>query len=204
MICLPNTPLLPDLELSDSQLIDLTCQGNQIAFERLVLRYSPPIFNYVYHLMGDKDLAEDLSQDIFLRAYMMLPRLDIERPFKPWLFRVAHNCCIDELRRRNRRAIPFSHLILDDDDTEEALINTIIDPDPLPDEQAVHHDLQHILREAILALPIKYRSVIALRYGSQLGFAEIGTILNMPEATAKTYFARSKGLLRTLLQDKEL
>lgn len=199
MISMSNTA-----SLSDAQLIDLTCLGNQQPFEILVQRYSPPIYTYVYHLMGDKDVAEDLSQEIFLRAYMMLPKLDIERPFKPWLFRVAHNCCIDELRRRNRRAIPFSYLTLDDDDTEEPLVNTIVDPDPLPDEQAMRHDLQYTLREAILALPIKYRSVIALRYGSQLGFAEIGAILKMPEATAKTYFARSKVLLRTLLQDKEL
>ncbi len=73
------------------------------------------------------------------------------------------------------------------------------DTSPLPEEVVERHDLQECLQRAIEALPPKFRSVVLLRYASQLSFSEIGHVLNMPEATAKTYFQRAKPLLRTTL-----
>ena len=76
------------------------------------------------------------------------------------------------------------------------------DTDPLTDEVAEHHDLQEKLRRAIDGLPPKFRSVVLLRYASQLSFSEIGKVLHMPEATAKTYFQRARPLLRAALADQ--
>ncbi len=188
-------------ELSDTRLISLTCSGDQRAFEELVERYHVPIFNYLYRMMNDSDIAQDIAQDVFLRTYMMLSKIDTTRPLKPWLFQVAHNCCIDEIRRRGRQAVTFSQ-ISSETEGGESLIDIIPDASPLPEVVAERHDLQQVLNEAILALPFKYRSVTTLRYASQLGFAEIGRILNMPEPTAKTYFARSKVMLRSILEQK--
>ncbi len=75
----------------------------------------------------------------------------------------------------------------------------IPDPGPLPDELVERHDLQLLLMSAIQSLPPKFRAVVVLRYASQLSFSEIGKVLSMPEATAKTYFHRAKALLRKII-----
>ena len=109
---------------------------------------------------------------------------------------------MDELRSaRHKRVIRFSVLQERTEDDELFLWTTIPDPDPLPEEVAERHDLQKILQQAIATLPPKYRSIVLLRYAAQLTFTEIGHALHMPTATAKTYFQRSKPLLRAALAE---
>ena len=182
---------------TDAVLAKQVLNGDQGAFELLVRRYNTPLFHFICRFLGDYDLACDVSQQVFLRFYIALPKLEIREPFKPWLFHVARNCCIDELRRKHRRAIHFSQLEKSQD--ELASLYGIPDPGPLPEEVAERSDLQALLQEAILALPPKFRSVMILRYTSQMSFMEIGQILSMPESTAKTYFHRAKVLLRKTL-----
>src|SRR5919197_1583866 len=94
--------------VSDSGLAQQTLAGDQRAFEVLVQRYSTPLFNFICHFLGDYDQACDILQQVFLRFYTSLPKLGTGDPFKPWLFQVARNCCVDELRRKYRSAIHFS------------------------------------------------------------------------------------------------
>jgi len=89
------------------------------------------------------------------------------------------------------------------DDEELSPLAAIPDNGPLPEELAEQSDLQYRLQDAIQTLPIKFRSVVLLRYAGQLSFSEIGQTLNMPEATAKTYFQRAKPLLRTALMNQD-
>ena len=184
-------------EISDGTLVQQTLAGDQRAFEALVQRYNVPLFNFICHCLGDYDLACDVSQQVFLQLYISMPTLRTGEPLKAWLFQVARNRCLDELRRK--RAIHFSELesVSDDDDLSPLAI--MPDTHPLPEEIAERHDLQSSLRSAIEALPPKFRSVVLLRYAGQLSFSEIGKTLNMPEATAKTYFQRARPLLRTAL-----
>jgi RNA polymerase sigma-70 factor (ECF subfamily) len=133
-------------------------------------------------------------QTVFIRLYTSLPKLGTEQPFKPWLFQVAQNCCVDELRRKHRYAIHFSQL--ENSEGELAGLCDLPDPGPLPEEVAERRDLQAQLQRAIETLPPKFRSVVILRYSSQMSFVEIGQVLSMPEATAKTYFHRAKASLR--------
>jgi len=110
------------------------------------------------------------------------------------LYQVARNRCLDELRRK--RAMHFSELEKEIDEEEQSLVETMQDRSPLPDEVVERRDVQEILLKAIRALPPKFRAVVLLRYASQLSYAEIGRVLHMPEATAKTYFQRAKPLLQ--------
>lgn len=186
-------------ETPDAVLASRTISGDNEAFELLVRRYQAPLFNFIYRLMDDYEESSDLLQEVFVRFYTSLPSLHANKPFKPWLFQVAHNCCIDALRQRRKRVIPFSQIETDYDDEEISLLDAIPD-DTLPVEDTIaHHDLQRALQEAISALPAKFRAVVALRYTSNLRFSDIGRILNMPEQTAKTYFNRAKILLRKSL-----
>jgi RNA polymerase sigma factor (sigma-70 family) len=187
--------------LSDALLAQQALAGDQQAFEIMVRRYSTPLFNFICRFLGDYDQACDVLQQVFMRFYTTLPRLGTGEPFKPWLFQVARNCCVDELRRRRRYAIQFSQLETENGEGEPSFLNEIPDNSPLPEDLAERHDLQQILNRAIQSLPPKFRAVVLLRYTSQLSFSEIGRTLNMPEATAKTYFHRAKVLLRKILSE---
>lgn len=185
--------------VSDAILAQQTLVGDQDAFEVLVKRYHTPLFNFIYRFLGDYDQACDALQQVFLRFYTSLPKLNTGEPFKPWLFQVARNCCVDELRRRRRYAIHFSQLETENSDGEVTFLGDMVDPGPLPEEIMERRDLQQYLHRAIQSLPPKFRAVVLLRYMSQFSFSEIGCTLNMPEATAKTYFHRAKVLLRKIL-----
>jgi len=184
-------------EITDGMLVQRTLAGDQQAFEMLVSRYHVPLFNFICHCLGDYDMACDISQQVFLQLYISMPTLRTGEPLKAWLFQVARNRCLDELRRK--RAIHFSELEANSDDDDLSPLAIMPDTRPLPEEIAERHDLQNILRQAIQGLPPKFRSVVLLRYAGQLSFSEIGQTLNMPEATAKTYFQRARPLLRAAL-----
>lgn len=184
-------------EISDTVLAQQSLEGNQQAFELLVKRYSGPLFNFICRFLGDYDAASDILQQVMVQLYISLPKLRTGEPLKAWLFQVARNRCLDELRRKH--AVHFSELEKSIDDDEQLALADMPDISPLPEEVAERHDLQQILLKAIQELPPKFRAVVLLRYASQLSYAEIGRVLNMPEATAKTYFQRVKPLLRNAL-----
>src|SRR5690348_9976796 len=188
---------VPNNDITDGILVKRTLAGDQSAFEMLVHRYQTPLFNFICHCLGDYDLACDVAQQVFLQLYISMPTLRTNEPLKAWLFQVARNRCLDELRRK--RAIHFSELEVSNDEDDLSPLAIMPDTRPLPDEMAERHDLQHKLRQAIDALPAKFRPVVLLRYTSQLSFSEIGRVLNMPEATAKTYFQRARPLLRATM-----
>jgi RNA polymerase sigma-70 factor (ECF subfamily) len=192
------------LDFSDAQLAQHTLAGDSEAFEVLVQRYQTPIFGFVRHFLGDYDQACDITQQVFVRLYSSLPTLRKGVPFKAWLFQVARYCCIDEVRRQHRQAIPFSHVDSDYQDEDTFAINDIPDPHCSLEEEQEKRDIQCTLRQAIAELPPKFCAVVTLRYAGQLKFSEIGRTLHMPEPTAKTYFARARLLLqKRLVGEKE-
>ena len=190
------------IEITDGVLAQQTLAGDEEAFAQLVQRYSNTLFNFICRFLNDYDAASDILQQVFTQLYISLPKLRTGEPLKAWLFQVARNRCLDELRRK--RVLHFSELQAASDDDELSPLAIIPDTSPLPEEVAEHHDLQDILQHAISGLPPKFRAVVLLRYTSQLSFSEIGQALQMPEATAKTYFQRAKPLLRTALKERLL
>jgi RNA polymerase sigma factor (sigma-70 family) len=184
-------------ESADGELITAARAGNQDAFEVLVHRYSAPLWSFIRSMLGNEQQADDVMQQVFLKLYLSLPSLQTDGSLKPWLFQVAHHCCVDELRRR--RHICFSELEAVDDEEAAFVVDNLVDPSLSVEEIVEHADLQHLLQTAIQRLPATFRSVVLLRYTTWLSFREIGNILQMPESTAKTYFSRAKPFLRTAL-----
>ncbi len=176
-------------------------QNSGELFERLMREHSAVLFHFVYRFVGDYDAASDICQHVFIQLYTFLPNLHTDRPLTAWLFQVARNCCIDEMRRK--RAIRFSELEGEAgrwaDDEEPSPLALLPDLCPLPEEETERRDLQQCLCTAISALPPKFRAVVSLRYKAEMSYAEIGARLHIPPATAKTYFQRAKPLLRQLL-----
>jgi len=186
--------------LADRVLVRQTLAGDQGAFETLVRRYHVQVFRFIRRYLGDYDQAWDVFQQVLLKLSASLPTLcTAGEQLGPWLFRVARNCCIDELRRR--RVVRFSELGWEaDDDVEERIpLASLVDPGPSPEETVEQHELQYALREAIQGLPPRLRPVVLLRYMDQLSFSEIGQRLQMPASTAKSYFYRARPLLRATL-----
>lgn len=188
-------------EISDGVLVQLTMAGDEDAYAMLIQRYSPSLFRFICRFLRDADTAGDILQEVFFQLYLSLSHLRIDAPLKPWLFRVARNRCLDTMRRK--KVIPFSTLQTSISDDELSLWEIIPDPDPLTEEIAEQHDAQLLLQQAIATLPPKYRIIVLLRYVAQLTFAEIGQALHIPTATAKTYFQRSRPLLRAALTEQD-
>lgn len=182
--------------LSDQQLLRLMQQQDQNAIAWLVDRYQRPLFNFAARFVNDADLAADVCQHAFVQLFLHAGELHSNENLKGWLFQVVRNRCLDELRRRHD--LPFSRLERDDDDG--ALLPGIEDTALPPEAIVEQQQLQQILQAAIAELPLKYREVVALRYSADLSFAEIGEVLGIPEATAKTHFHRAKPLLRDALR----
>ena len=184
----------------DGVLVGQAQAGDQRAFEFLVSRYHCPLVSYIRGFLKDGELVYDVLQHVYLQLYVSLPLLLTNVSLKGWLFQVARNRCLDELRRRRRRAeTPFSTLAWEDREEDLSPIEAIPDPDPLPEEVAERIDLYCSLQEAIAALPPKFRPIVRLRCFRHLTFAEIGRMLNMPKPTVKTYFYRSLPHLRSAL-----
>src|SRR5579883_3290542 len=129
-------------QVPDGLLAQEVLRGNQQAFETLVQRYSTALFNFIHHFIGDHDLACDILQQVFLQLFVSLSTLYTDKPLRPWLFQVAHNRCVDELRRSKRKgAILFSELETGGDEWDLSPIFEIPDTDPLPEERAEQREL---------------------------------------------------------------
>jgi len=153
--------------------------------------------SYINGLIKDGEQVYDVLQHVFLKLYGSLPVLLTDVSLKGWLFQVARNRCVDELRMRYRRTeIPFSKLEWKYREEELSPIEAITDPKPLPEEAVERIELHCLLQQAMLSLPPKFRSIVHLHCFRQLSYSEIGRMLKMPESTVKTYFSRSLPLLR--------
>ncbi len=184
-------------DASDGILAQKSLTGDQYAFEMLVQRYRPLLFNFISRIVGGYDQSCDILQQVFLQLYVSLPTLQQDKSLRGWLLTVARNRCLDELRRKH--TIHFSTLEAVEDEDKVSLLAALPDSSPLPEEVAERNDLRGRVRQAIDGLPAKYRRVVLLRYAGQQSFAEIGQALSIPAATAKTYFQRAKPLLRAAL-----
>jgi len=188
-------------ETADSVLVQQALSGDQEAFEALVSRYKKLLFGLIHHYVGEYHEAEDILQQVWLQLYISLATLRSSVQIKPWLFTVARNRCLDFLRHKHvlsKLLLFFCEVEARIEEDEATFLDAISDTSPTPEEQAELHDLQHEIQHAIQALPHTYRPVVWLFYRSQLNYAEIGRILDIPGSTVKTHFNRAKPFLRTV------
>ena len=186
-----------DAREDDDQLITRAVAGDRDAFESLYDRYSAAVFGVALKMLGDREVAEDAVQEIFWRVWRRLASFDRSRAFAPWLFGIAHNYCIDELRRRKVRPQP----VYEDDD--HPILSDIPD-DVDVGEAAALADQRRILREALDQLPEEQRQALLLAYYGGLTQQEIAARLGNPLGTVKTRMRLGLQKLRALLQGQTL
>lgn len=180
---------MPDVE--DGVLVRRVRQGDLEAYGDLVRRYQGSVFGVCYRLLGDRQEAEDLAQDAFLRGYQRLDTFDLAYPFGPWIRRVAANLCLNRLQRHR----PLT-LDLDEEGSWQAA-----SLEPTPETATVRQQAGEAVRAAILALPPAYRWVIELRHFQEASYDEIARTLHLPLSDVKSHLFRARRLLARRLSD---
>jgi RNA polymerase sigma-70 factor (ECF subfamily) len=175
----------------DEALVAAARAGDQKAFAELVERHRDLAFGYALARLRNREEAEDVAQEAFVRAYQQLGGLRWCRSWDAWLMRILRNLCHDALRRKRvRQAEPF------DPDW--------LDGDPSPEQAVVRDERRKRLEAAVAALPEKYRTPLLMRFASGLSYREIATALGVPESTVVGRLAGALRLLRRSLGEEAM
>ncbi|HEU4595659.1 MAG TPA: sigma-70 family RNA polymerase sigma factor [Pyrinomonadaceae bacterium] len=190
-----------DEVLTDHHLLAATKEGDEAAFAELVRRYRNQITNYVYRMTNDYDAAVDLAQETFMRVYAAADRYQTTYAFSTYIYRIATNLAISELRRRKRRRlVSLTGFFQSQDSSGEMTELDLPDANPLQDVTVVEGERRSAVARAIATLPEKYRAPLVLRDVEERSYEEIANILQMSEGTVKSRINRARTFLRDKLQ----
>ena len=183
--------------LSDERLVELSLEGDENAFGILVQRYQRRLAAFLSQLVGDMELARGLSQEAFVRAWSALERFDPKYRFSTWLFRIAHNLGIDQLRRRRLQTTSLYRTDSEGDEVEVVVPD--LDKDPLGhlENRVLASELRHIID----GRRPEYRELVLLRHFAGLSYQEIADFTEMPLGTVKNKLFRAHSVLRKALTD---
>jgi RNA polymerase sigma-70 factor (ECF subfamily) len=180
----------PQAEVAEvARLVRLTLRGDRAAFEQIIIRYESRVMTLAVRLLGSRDDAPDVAQEVFLRAFKYLHRVDPAKPLEPWLFRIAVNVCRDLMRRRMRRQTTFV-------DAEPA---EPIDRSDDPCAGLERKQQRVILQRALERLPEKERLAIVLRDIEGLSTADVAAILQSSETTVRSQVSRGRLRLKAAI-----
>ena len=185
---------------TDQEVVALARHGQEAAYRELVRRYERPVFSLVYRMVRDRELAEDLAQETFVKALNAIESYRPEFKFSSWIFKIANNAAIDHLRRRE-----LDTLSLDGSphaETPEAIEATALqigDRQETALEEVEARELGGEIETAIARLRPEDRSCILLRHVDGRAYEEIAEILGLPLGTVKTYIHRARNELRLML-----
>lgn len=188
--------------LDDAELVRLVKNGQADAFAVLIGRYERQVYNLALRYSGDVTEAFDLAQEAFLRAHQALASFRGDARFSTWLYRIATNVCLDELRRRrNRPELTLDEPLLTSDGEAE---RQIADDSPGPEQRLEQSELAEVVQREIASLSEEYRAVIVLRDLQDLTYEEISDILGVSLGTVKSRLHRARALLRLRFEKLEL
>jgi RNA polymerase sigma-70 factor (ECF subfamily) len=192
-----NLALIP---ATDHDLIALARTGSEKAYRELLDRYQRPVFSLIYRMVHDRELAEDLAQETFVKVFNHLDRFNPKYKFSSWIFKIASNLCIDTLRKREPDTISMdgSRHATTADEVEATRIH-IESHDDNPEEFLEAKELGQEIERAIGLLRPDYRTAILLRHVEGRPYEEIAEIMAVPLGTVKTFIHRARTELRETL-----
>ena len=193
---------LEDAPATDNGLVREFISGNDAAFTQLVTRYKDSLTNYLNMMVGDYDTAVDLSQETFLRVYRNIHRYSNLYQFSTWIYRIATNLAIDEIRYRKRRGRVFYRNVwgsrtAGDNETPEF---EITDVRRGPGDEMLRKESSQVLGDAIRSLPQKYRTAFIMKEVQGLPYETIAKVLNCSPGTIKSRLHRARELLQRKLE----
>jgi RNA polymerase sigma-70 factor (ECF subfamily) len=169
-----------DSALEDAEIVRRILAGEEELYEVLARRYQARVLSHVARMIGNRDDAADLSQEILVKVFQALDRYNPEYKFSTWLFRIAGNAAIDHLRKRRPRTVP-------------------LEPEPRGDGRPSSMERGDAIRRAIDGLPAEFKELIALRHFTGLSYEEIAEVKAMPLGTVKNKLFRARAVLKERL-----
>lgn len=178
-------------EMSDSQLAQAFLEGEQRAFGELVARYDQRLLNFVYRTVGDRERAQDLVQETFVRVYRHLHRFDQSRKFSTWIYTIAGNLAKNELRNRSRNPLVLFQTIRKNWEADHRPLEWE-DERSMPDDLFRKRHLREKVEEAVQLLPEHHRIVFVLREIEGRSYEEIADITGTNLGTVKSRLNRAR------------
>lgn len=183
----------------DAALMLRVKQGDFAAFEVLVNKYKQPVMNLVYRTLPDATEAEDLAQHVFLQVFKSAHRYEVSAKFTTWLFTIARNLCLNEIRRRSRH--PADSLDETYADNDEQPIRQVEDARIFsPPETLLQGELEEKIEEALLELPEKQRTAILMCRGDELSYEDMAKVLECSVSATKSLIHRGRETLKQKLK----
>ena len=192
-----------DQDLSQQQVAHLVTAakaGDKEAFSRLVEAYQDRIYGYLSRMLSDPDEAEDVAQEVFVRAYRSLGKFRGASSFHTWLYRIASNLAIDVARRRKRQDNSVYSLDASVEVGEDEYDRDIPDDSGAPDQLTEQREVREIVRQVVDELPEKLRDVVILYELQGESYEDIASILDVPLGTVKSRLFNARGQLKKKLQ----
>ena len=188
-------------QFSDEKIFKLFQEGDKKAFDQLVIKYKDRLYNFIYRIVNDVDLAEDLTQDTYVKVYLNKNSYKEIYKFSTWMYTIAKNLAFTELRKKNRRkTFAFSDMKKNDDwdfqvaDTDSGNI----------DNEINNREKKKNIQKALSLLPIDFRTIIILRDIQELSYEDISKIVEVPIGTVKSRINRGREKLYHLLKGKDI
>lgn len=186
-------PNFSETSREDYILVQRALKNDQRAYAELMTRYTKPIRFMIFKMVRHEEDANDLTVEVFAKAFESLHKYEADYTFSTWLYKIATHHCIDFMRTRDIKKIPIddSYNMQDEDDPEPGFISQILDPE----ENMIFQQKRKLMRVIVDQLPDTYRPLVILRYFEERSIEEIAQELNLPLGTVKGHLSRAKALL---------
>jgi len=181
----------------DRKIIEEFLEGDEDSFNILVNRYLGPIYGFLFQMVRDASVCDDLAQETFVKAWKNMGKFDNGKSFKTWIFTIAKNTAYDFFKKK--KTIPFSNFY---DENGNNKLENFSDGNILPDEILNRKDIAKEMEEKLKEIPKKYQVILTLHYKEDFSLQEISEILKVPYNTIKSGHSRALGKLREVFSEK--
>ncbi len=185
----------------DKQLILSARKGDEQAFRALLVKYERAVFSICLRMVRNREQAEDLAQESFMKVFAMLERYNPSYAFSSWLFKITSNLCIDSIRKRKLDTLPLDQPIQSAAGEFSRQYESREDD---PEKTMIGREKMERLKEAIESLPPHYRIMILLRHQQDLSYEEIAETLEVPLGTVKARIHRAREMLKNRLAGEDM
>jgi RNA polymerase sigma-70 factor (ECF subfamily) len=186
-------------EATDADVVGAFLGGEDRAFQELVERYQTRLLNFVFRTIGDRERAEDLVQEVFIRVYRHIHRFDTTKKFSTWVYTIASNLAKNELRNRSRNPLVLFQTIAGRHDDEERPLQ-FEDASSRPDDMYEQRHLQGLVEQTVMQLPEHHRQVFVLREIEGKSYEEIAEITHCNLGTVKSRLNRARTAFAAIIE----
>ena len=182
-------------DITDEALVVLAQGNNEEAFGVIIERYQGRLLRYGRRFLSDNDHIEDVVQGVFIKTYQNIRSFDAARRFSPWIYRIAHNAFVNELRRKHREPVSFI-------DFDALAAHPSYEHDPAGEEDKKM--MKALVESGLEMLPVIYKEIIILYYIEELSYQEIADVLHVPLGTVSVRLRRGREALKKAIKKQNL